>query len=110
MKSFEFIYFGVWAVLAAVNLYVLYGTKNVKLKRTLFPLLVIMAGGWVLLFLVVLGFSRHVLYIFIPTLILIAILNLRLIKFCDACGSVVKGEFFNVPKQCNNCGAKLRDK
>ncbi len=110
MESFGYIYFGVWAALAIADLYLLFGTKNAKLKRILFPLLVIFAGVWVLLFIVFLGFPRHVLYIAIPSVILITILNLKLTKFCDACGSVVRGEFFSVPKQCNNCGAKLRGK
>ena len=107
MESFGYIYFGLWGALAVANLYVLFGTKDAKLKRTIFPIFVILAGALVLLFIVLMGFPRHVLYIAFPNVILITILNLKLIKFCDSCGRVVRGEFFIVPKHCHKCGAKL---
>jgi len=107
MESFGYIYFGLWGALAATNLYVLFGTKNAKLKRTLFPIFVILSGVLVLLFILLMEFPRHVLYISIPNVILITVLNLKLIKFCDSCGSVVRGEFYSVPKRCQKCGVKL---
>jgi hypothetical protein len=108
--SIRYVYFGIWAALMAANLYILFATKNAKAKRMLLPVLGVLAGVSVLLFLVLNDFSRAVLYLAVPVVILISILNLRQFKICDSCASLVRGEFFGVPKECHNCGARLNGK
>lgn len=108
--SIRYVYFGIWAALVAANLYILFATKNAKLKRTLLPILGALAGVSVLLFLVLADFSREALYLAVPVVILTTILNLRQFKICDSCASLVRGEFFGVPKECHKCGARLNGK
>lgn len=106
-SSFRYIYFGIWVVLAAANLYLFFGTKNARLKKTMLPILAALAGVMVLLWFVLAGFSRQSLYFALPVVVLLIFLNLRQFKICDDCTSLVRGEFFSAPKQCHKCGANL---
>lgn len=110
MGTLGYIFFGTWAVLGAANLYLLYGTKDVKRKRKLFPLSVTLAGGLMLVFIMLFGFPLQVILVAVPSIILISFLNLKFIKFCDSCGSTVKGSFLNPSEHCHKCGAMLNDK
>ena len=104
------IYFIILLMLGAVAPYLLFRTKNAKIKRILFPLLVILVGSWVLGFIWFLGFPRKVLFIATVSVALVSFLNWRSFKFCNACGSTVRGESFSTPKQCSSCGAEFSDR
>jgi hypothetical protein len=105
--SIRYVYIGIWLTLLAANLFLLFGTKKPKLKRALLPILGGLAVISVLLFLTLADFCREALYLALPVVILITVLNLRQFKICDSCASLVRGDFFSVPKECHKCGAKL---
>lgn len=102
-----YIYFGLWLVLVAAGLYVLFGSKNAKLKKAMLPALVILAGGMAFLWLVMSGVSQQMRYLLIPIIIIMIVLNLRRFKICANCASLVQGEFFSRPTRCHKCGADL---
>lgn len=101
------IVFGIWAVLLVVNIYVLFVGKNVRVKKALLPISVVSAGALSVLFFVLGNFSRRLLYFAIPFAILAIVINLRQLKVCGSCANLVQGEFSQVPKECDKCGARL---
>jgi hypothetical protein len=94
-------------VLVAANLWLLFGTKHAKIKKTLLPVLAVLAGGSMVLLSVLADYPRDTLYLEVPLLILITVGNLRQFRVCGSCARLVRGEFFSRPKLCDNCGAKL---
>ncbi len=106
-ESLRYGYYATLVTLAVANLYIVFGSKNAKLKRALIPFVGVVAGVSVLLFLARLGFSSQTLYLATPILILMIVLNLRQFKICGSCANLVRGDFFGVPKACDKCGAKL---
>lgn len=106
-NSVWFIRLGILVVLAAVNLWLLFGTKHARTKMTLLPVLIVLAGAsWALLSVlrVIRGPS---LYLEIPLLVLITLGNLWQFRVCGSCARLVRGDFFSRPKLCDSCGAKL---
>jgi hypothetical protein len=95
-------------VLLAANVFILFGTKRAKVKKAFIPVLGVLAGVFVLFFLDLSGFSRSTLYLAAPVVIVLIILNLRQFTICHVCANLVRGPFFVAPKDCPNCGAKLR--
>ena len=102
-----YIYVGLWLVLVAASLYLLFGSKNAKLKKAMLPILVILGGGLAFLWLVMSGVSPQMRYILIPIIIIMIVVNLRQFKICANCASLVQGEFFGRPTRCRKCGADL---
>ena len=66
-ESIRYICFGIWGVVAAANLFILFGTKNAKLKRPLLPVLGVLAGVSILLFLALADFANKTLYLAVPS-------------------------------------------
>lgn len=97
---------GIWALLVAANLWLLFGTKHAKLKRALLPVLVLAAGSMVVLS-VLANYPRETLYFEVAAMILITVGNLWQFRVCGSCARLVRGEFFDRPKVCDSCGAKL---
>jgi hypothetical protein len=88
-ETIKYVYFGIWGVLAAANLFILFGTKNARLKRALIPVLGVLAGVSIVLFLALANFANQTLYLAVPFVILMIVLNLRQFKICDSCASLV---------------------
>ena len=80
--------------------------RNARLKRVLYPLVVVATGA---------AFFAYVAAVFglvsvavAPFILLIVVVNLRLTRFCDACGaSVYAKNSFSRPRACTRCSAKL---
>jgi len=105
--SLRYGFFGIWLLLLAGNLFILFGTKHIKLKKALLPAMGVLAGIGILVFLALAGFSRWALYSAVPVAIVFISLNLRQFTICDQCGCLVRGEFFAAPTECPNCHANL---
>ncbi len=106
-NSRHYLFFGIWAIGILANLYLLFGTKNPKLKARLLPIIGVLAGAAGLMVLVQWGLPRTALYFVVPAYALLIVLNLRQFKICEGCASLVRGDWFSAPRECLKCGAKL---
>jgi hypothetical protein len=103
---FVYIYFAAWALLGIATCYVLFGIKQARLKRILFPILVLVASAMAPFFLYLMEFPTRVFYLAIPAAIAIAVLNIAFTKFCETCGSAYKSGAFGATAHCPKCNAK----
>src|SRR5262245_61988106 len=105
--AFPIFFFAIWIALG-VTAWILFSKASYETKRKWHPRFQVGVG---VLFL---GFIATVLPPFvlvgaIPAVALIAFLNLRMIKFCKACGAtLVQNPPWSSFKYCPKCGAKLR--
>jgi len=100
-----------WAALAIGSFLFFQFSRDAKLKRRVWPVLII--GSGVIFGSFVLYMTRgdtRILYIMIPAIILISFLNLRRTRFCDSCGRSLHWQpVFSRPQFCPHCGAQLRE-
>jgi hypothetical protein len=106
-NSVWYLRLGIWVVLVAANLWLLFGIKHAKIKKTLLPVLAVLAGGAMVLLALRADYPRDSLYLEVPLLILITVGNLWQFRVCGSCARLVRGEFFGRPQVCDKCGAKL---
>ena len=105
------IFFVIFGVLGGTAAIFFHFSKNAQLKRRLWPPYIIGIG---LLFLGVVSLmSRRAAGDFslvaIPMVVVITLLNLRAVRFCDACGKTIyNAGIFSRAEFCPNCGAKLK--
>jgi predicted permease len=97
-----YVFLVLWGVLVAVSVWVAFATWRPKLRRRIFLALVILGS---ILFLA--DTPTKALYLSGPVIIVIAVLNLTLHKFCYACGNFVKWNFERL-RQCPYCAAELK--
>lgn len=103
------IFFGIWFVLGVVSWAFFSLNKNAALKRKVFRPFAIGSG---LLFL---GFiwsrgesSKPFFWLIVAALVVIVYLNLKAVKFCDACGKTVTSQNPLSPAEfCPQCGSHL---
>lgn len=106
------ILFGAWMALClAVALFYLL-SRNASLKRKLHPVIVIGVGVVFVLLLLASALTSDtaagMLLLGVPAIVAITLLNLRLVKFCDACGLTVQtSNPFRPTKFCPHCGGPL---
>ena len=103
------VFFIVWIALTIGSGLFFWLNRNAELKRKVLPPLLLVAGALFIGFIWVSGAPVNLLYIAIPLVALITILNIRGIKFCDACGSTLHSQNpFSPSKFCSKCGAELK--
>lgn len=102
------IFFAIWVVLGIGSFVFFQFNKNAALKRRLWPRFVIgtsvlfIAFGWLI------GFKGQQIFFVVPVLMLITVLNLRAMKFCDSCGKTIYVRPpFSTADFCPKCGVKL---
>src|SRR5438093_13298734 len=84
-----------WIGLGIAGFFLFYVSKNAAFKRRFFPWYIIIVG---LIFaaIPVASGQTAALFMVIPAVALISFMNIRLTKFCDACGrTVVSHAFFS---------------
>lgn len=102
------IFFGVWIVLGIFSTVFFLFNKNAQLKRKVWAPFGIFVGILFLTFLALMEAPREMFFIAVPMLILITIVNIRNVKFCDNCGKTVMSQNpFSPSKFCPQCGASL---
>lgn len=102
------IFFGVWAVLGLLSAGFFFLNRNASLKRKVWPPFNIFTGLLFIGFIWAMGFPAHVLYIAVPAVALITLLNLRAMQFCGSCGATLMNQNpLSRPAFCSKCGAKL---
>jgi hypothetical protein len=102
------VFFVVWGLLAVGGAIFFYGGENAALKRKLHPFYI------VLISVVFIAFTYYIqgrIPIFMTAMVVvIAVMNLRITRFCSSCGRmVISRNLFVAPKYCQGCGAKLDD-
>jgi hypothetical protein len=84
-------------------------SRNAPLKRRLFPLWILVSS--VLMLTIVryaLGTNLQMFYVVAALLVGSAWINLRRVRFCDACGRTVGSRrMIGPPTSCPSCGAAL---
>ena len=102
------IFIGTWIVLGVISFYFFGVRKDAQLKRKIWPYHIIGVGLLFALFIFLMGFPISVFAIMGPAIILITYLNLKAVRFCDACGKTIMNQnLFSSPEFCTKCGAKL---
>jgi hypothetical protein len=101
------VFFILWLALGMGSAAFFFLSKNAALKRRVWPPFIIVTG------LIFGGFvwatSPHVPWFFYLAIVAITLLNLRAVRFCDACGKTNQSSNpFSSVKFCSKCGAKLQ--
>lgn len=99
----------IWITLGLASTAFFYLSKNSALKRKVLPIFAIGAGG------LFLGFvwprldpTAPFSWFFVAMVVFITFLNIRSIKFCDACGKTDRSQNpFSPPTYCSKCGTKF---
>ncbi len=99
---------GVWVVFGLFASAFFFVSKNANLKRKAWPPFMI-AGALVFLgFSWTMGFSARMFFFELPVVALITFLNVRAMRFCDACGKTnTTQNHFSPARFCSKCGASL---
>ncbi len=107
-----------WIVLGIGGFLLFYAGKDIPFKRKWFPRFVALTGFLFIAFAT--GFrlpssqSLETLIFIVPATCLISYLNIKLTKFCDACGATIAPgnarNLFAPAKFCPDCGAALDPK
>jgi hypothetical protein len=102
------VFFGVWFALGVGTGCFLWLSRNAALKRAVFPWVVIGAGVLFAFFAVLVSGEMWMLAAAIPAVTLISFVNIRMTKFCDACGATLYNHaWFTRLRFCFKCGASL---
>ncbi len=98
-----------WLTLGLVSFLFFHFNRNVKVKKIIFPVFVVIVG---IIFGSFVGFmsdfSPQTLLFMIPAVVVITILNIRNTQFCNNCGKTnYSKSAYSKPKFCSSCGANL---
>jgi hypothetical protein len=108
MESTFFYYWIGSIVVGLAGFFFLRFSKNARLKRVVFPSMLIISFVLVICF----AWSTFaefgaVFYVFVVMGIGISYLNYRKVVFCESCAAMTTGEkFFSRPTECSACGSK----
>jgi hypothetical protein len=98
----------VWIAIGLAGALFFWRSRDTALKRRVYPVFLI---GSALVFLAFIFFGTRIGsggLIAIPIVVLGVAMNLRQVRFCDACGRMVRGSNpLAPPKFCPGCGAPL---
>jgi len=97
-----------WVVPGTLGMWFFFVDRNVNRKKRLLPFFIIGTGALFVIFVFLITADLRVLAFVLPASILIAVMNLRMIKVCSSCGRTVQsGIMFAKAEYCSKCGAKL---
>ncbi len=103
------IFFVVWVGLGLFSACFFFLNKNAPLKRKVWPRFMILTGVLFVGFVWSMSGSAQMLFILVPAVTLITLLNLRALHFCDACGAtLINQNPLSRPAFCSKCGANLK--
>ena len=103
------VFFGVWVVLGLFSAGFFFLNKNAQLKRKVWPRFVVVTGALFAGFVWAMGFPSHVMFIVVPAVALITVLNLHAVQFCNSCGATIMSQNpLSKPAFCSKCGAGLK--
>lgn len=101
-------FFATWVVLGTLSMWFLFVDRNVNRKKRLLPVFIIGTSTLFVVFVFLITGDLHILAFVLPAAVLIALMNLRMIKVCSTCGRTIQsGIMFAKAEYCSKCGAKL---
>lgn len=102
--NFFLIFMVTWTVLGVFSFVFFRLGKNGRLKRILWPIEIILASILFIGFMYLLGLRNQMLIMVIPMVLLIAIGNLTMVRFCLSCGNMAMYQNpFQPLKRCPKC-------
>jgi hypothetical protein len=102
------VFVGVWGVLCLFSACFFFLSKNATLKRKVWPPFSVAAAILFVGFAWAMDAPPQMFVIIIPAVALVTLLNLRAMKFCDACGKTTMSQNLMSPPQfCSKCGARF---
>ena len=102
------LFLGLWVVLGLAGFALFTLSRNAALKRRLRPPFIVGTAALFVGYVYLADPGGEALYFVVPGVILVGWLNLRMTKFCDACGrTAIHPNIFTRPEFCPRCGAKL---
>jgi len=109
-ESKVMIFLAAWVILGTSLFFWHIFNRNVSRKRRLHPWIVSAVCVLFTIFVIwISGFKTEVMVFFIPAVLLVCLLNIKLTKFCDSCGRTLfnNGLYWKM-EFCPKCGTKLR--
>lgn len=104
MPSYVFLVFiATWLLLAVTGYFIFFRFGDARLKRRLWPVCIVIISVLFLGFTYFLGVNTNAFYILMPAVILIGILNVRSVNFCDGCGKMVSVQSSLNMERCPAC-------
>ena len=104
---FLFIFF--WVLFIGVRLAVFAINIDIKVKKRIWPIIIITLGCALLAFAWLLNFPVRGYYALVPAVAAIIFTNLRGFYFCESCGRMLAHKkIFSKPESCEKCGASLK--
>lgn len=99
----------IWIAMGATSLVFFHFNRDAKLKRKVFPWFISGIGILFVGFIVLEGFPAMALYVAVPGIIAVSLINVLVTKFCDRCGrTITNPDWFSPMRYCPKCGADLR--
>ena len=100
-------FFVLWIALGVAGFYFFHVEKDAARKRLYFPRFMIGAGALFAL-VVALLIPWPAVLLFLPFVALITWMNIRMTRFCSACGkTIVNQQWWTKMRYCPYCGEKL---
>ncbi|MHC4950950.1 MAG: hypothetical protein ACYTEU_08195 [Planctomycetota bacterium] len=104
------LFVGVCFILGGANFVFFYLGKNGRLKRIVWPVSIILGLAILVAFVWLMKLPSHMTKMVIPMFIVIAMMNLLMVKFCLSCGAMVMSQTpFKRPAKCPKCNADWND-
>ena len=102
------IFVATWVVLGILSFAFFTFNKNAALKRKVRTPFVVAVGILFVCFVWLAGAPSKVLYVAVPAMALITMLNIRTTRFCNSCGKTIYTQNpFSRPEFCYKCGARF---
>ena len=101
-------FFLTWIALGIFGIWLSFITKNIELKKKLFPVMNWGSGGLFVGFILFMTGEPRILLLVCPAVVVIGIINHHVIKVCESCGrTIINKVWFSRREYCSKCGAKL---
>jgi hypothetical protein len=105
------IFIATWIILGISSFVFFYLGKNGRLKRRLWPVNVVFVGILFVVFVSLMKLPREMYIMLIPSIFLISVMNMFMVKFCLSCGHMVMIQNpFKRPNKCSKCNSELNKK
>lgn len=99
---------GIWTTLGLAGTAFFFFGKDAALKRRLWPPYLIVTGVLFLVVVWMIDFPQQAMYVALPAVALITILNVKSAQFCDGCGKTLMNQnILSKAEFCSKCGASL---
>jgi len=103
-------YFGLWFLVSIGSAAFFRYNRNAALKRRVWPAFLVVASLVFVGIVWFVGRRVEVLAFVVPAVALLTLANLRMVRFCGACGDTVRSASpWRRAVYCPRCGSKLPD-